>query len=545
MKKNNATPHMLTNVALCKPAYQSSLSKWSTQAGATGGTQQWGHDHFGFHTDVEASPWWYVDLMCEYPIDRIVLHNRINGYIDNARTIKVDISTDKKSWTLIHAGLVFFTDGLYGEPFTLPLQGQVKARYVRVSIGEERYFHLFRVEVFSKTRDLSIAENAPPAISPPESIRQSIPVGILGTSNSVNKGYTHALTMESICVQLNASIGSSHSTFIPYRLKQIEGKKISTLILDFYVNEQRAENYGYDFFDLISGIIDYIGSWCAKYDVIPVVLIMPTRWAYKANRELKLPKKLIELCKNKQIPYFDGHQFIESLSRRWKREPQSFFHDDHHLNIFVARCLGTVLSQSIRNLFCRVAEPHLQINKSKVSISKFSHIPVNASKNKALTVRQTSLLKEEFARLSHGEALTIKTEEDVEVVALVINMAQTNGALVIEGGGSLTKRLDNLYYDPEKSLWLVTWSLDSPVMSRNKELSFMCVSSSNLLKFEDNDHREGSEKNASHHNAIVELQGIVVRHAKNIHEVIKVVGIDLNLTNKAYFNMVAPEFTSQ
>lgn len=536
---------MLINVALCKPAYQSSLSRWSTRAGAAGGTQQWGCDHFGFHTDAKPNPWWYVDLMCEYPIDRIVLHNRTNGYIDNARTIKVDISTDKESWTLIHAGLAFFTGGPDGEPFTLPLQGRVKARYVRVSIEEEKYLHLFRVEVFSKADDLFTAENTSSALpSSQESSRKNISIGVLGTSNSINRGYTHTLPSENIQIQLNASIGSSHSTFIPFRLKQFEGRKISVLILDFYVNEQRAENHGYDFSELISNIMDYVGNWCAKNDVIPVILIMPTGWAYKAGAHTELLKKVIEFCKEKQMPYFDGHQFIEELSRRWARKPLSFFHDDHHLSIFAARCLGMLLSQSIRDLFCRATVPNLQIRKVKATFSRFSHIPSKASKNKTLTVRQTSLLKEEFVRLSYGESLSIKLEEDVEVVALIINMAQTNGALVIQGKNSLTKRLDNLYYDPERSLWLVTWSLKNPVLSHNKELSFTCVSSLNSSQFEDNDHRGGSEKNASLNASVVEIQGIVVRHKKTLQETIKISGIDLNLTSKAYYSTIAPEYTN-
>jgi hypothetical protein len=140
---------MTVNVAIGKPARQSSLSQWSTDLGAGGavtGAMPW---DYGFHTDFEADPWWMVDLLRIYPVDRIVLHNRLRGYFDRARNCRVEVSEDGTTWLLIHAGLVLFNGGDVGPPLTLPLGKQVLARYVRVSLPGREVLHLAQVEVFA------------------------------------------------------------------------------------------------------------------------------------------------------------------------------------------------------------------------------------------------------------------------------------------------------------------------------------------------------------------------------------------------------------
>jgi hypothetical protein len=71
---------VLVNVAKGKPASQSSLSQWS--AGPDDATRAVAGSFpaaFAFHTATENCPWWQVDLLDIYPIERIVVHNRLDA----------------------------------------------------------------------------------------------------------------------------------------------------------------------------------------------------------------------------------------------------------------------------------------------------------------------------------------------------------------------------------------------------------------------------------------------------------------------------------
>jgi len=145
-------PAARINIAIGKPATQSSFSKWSKGDDAAGAVTGAMPENFGFHTAEEMAPWWQLDLLQTYWIDRIVLHNRRDGWQDRARSLVVDVSEDGATWQLIHAGTVFFTDGEHGA-LTLPLGGKIPARHVRVSLTEKTVLHLAQVEVFITNGD--------------------------------------------------------------------------------------------------------------------------------------------------------------------------------------------------------------------------------------------------------------------------------------------------------------------------------------------------------------------------------------------------------
>jgi hypothetical protein len=140
---------MVVNVAIGKPATQSSMSQWSSELGAGGAVTGTISSPFGFHTDLEAGPWWMVDLETTYPIERIVIHNRLDMCFERASSCKVEISLDGLYWRLVHAGVAHFLGGWVGPPLTLPLGSRILARFVRISLTEREMLHLAQVEVFA------------------------------------------------------------------------------------------------------------------------------------------------------------------------------------------------------------------------------------------------------------------------------------------------------------------------------------------------------------------------------------------------------------
>lgn len=151
--KLSSDPYLI-NVALGKPAAQSTLSGWSTELGAGGLINGDFSQNFGFHTDLEDAPWWDVDLLVRVPIEAIIVHNRLDTAQEAARTLKIEISDDKKTWITVHIGLCHFGSHLYGMPLTIPLGGKVCARFVRLSLTERAYFHLSQLEVLVDRRKL-------------------------------------------------------------------------------------------------------------------------------------------------------------------------------------------------------------------------------------------------------------------------------------------------------------------------------------------------------------------------------------------------------
>jgi hypothetical protein len=145
------TDRRLLDVAFGKPAEQSTLSPWSSHLGASGVLGPDTFD-FGFHTEEEDEPWWRVDLLSPFPISEIRVHNRRDGFRDNARTLIVEASLDGEAWTLIHAGLAYFGVEGDGGPLVCPLDGKTFFRHVRLRLRENRYFHLSRVEVLIDAR---------------------------------------------------------------------------------------------------------------------------------------------------------------------------------------------------------------------------------------------------------------------------------------------------------------------------------------------------------------------------------------------------------
>jgi len=135
------------NIALNMPATQSSFSIWSKANDAQGGNNGRITGGFGFHTDVEAEPWWQVDLAREQPIQEIRIFNRVDACHKRARSLRVLISSDGLSWQKIHdqAGQDF--GGIDGRPLKVLVAGTA-ARFVRLQLAEVNCLHLDEVEIY-------------------------------------------------------------------------------------------------------------------------------------------------------------------------------------------------------------------------------------------------------------------------------------------------------------------------------------------------------------------------------------------------------------
>ncbi|WP_353862033.1 discoidin domain-containing protein [Azospirillum formosense] len=141
----------LRNVALHKPAAQSSVSRWSRTndpQGAVNGIRTGG---FGFHTDREESPWWQVDLLTVARIETVVVYNRtdVPETMGRLRSLMVLSSRDGLVWDRLYVHDGSPIGGVEGAPLRLSCPG-VEARFVRLQLRECENLHVDEVEVWAR-----------------------------------------------------------------------------------------------------------------------------------------------------------------------------------------------------------------------------------------------------------------------------------------------------------------------------------------------------------------------------------------------------------
>jgi hypothetical protein len=143
------------NLALRKPAIQSSTSEWSWSddpaLDAAGGNDGLVTGYYGFHTNAEQDPWWQVDLCQPEYIGELVIFNRIDPPALAARAARLRVSTslDGENWQEIFRrsdGAPF--GGVDGNPLRVQLSERVRARFVRVQSMGRDCLHLDEIEIY-------------------------------------------------------------------------------------------------------------------------------------------------------------------------------------------------------------------------------------------------------------------------------------------------------------------------------------------------------------------------------------------------------------
>ena len=139
-----ATPEVTagatTNLAGGKPAQQSSTypGGYPASNGVDGRKDNGGM----FHTNNESNPWWQVDLQGDYALSHIMLYNRTDCCSERQRTVQVLLSQNGSDWQTIYAH-----PGTDFKVLRVEAGGR-PARYVRLQLAEQNYFHLQEVEVY-------------------------------------------------------------------------------------------------------------------------------------------------------------------------------------------------------------------------------------------------------------------------------------------------------------------------------------------------------------------------------------------------------------
>lgn len=494
----------LVNVSNGKPAKQSSLSKWSKEGDASRAVALGlGELDFAFHTGEDDPAWWCVDLLAIYPISSIRIHNRRGTSSHRADELLIEYGVNFGEYFTLCRHQGHFTVG--GGCLNLVVDG-IPARFIRISRTGRGCLHLSRVEVFASEDALRDAENSVDYIPCVEA--KKISFGLLGTSNSIMNGYKESLTDQNFRLIKNFSVGSSHSCFLIFQLKNIRRlhaeNPIEWIVVDFCVNEERAF--------LKSGLafqsqtIDFIKFLVRNFDELgirPVFLMYPFRDSLDLESPVRaVREKYKKFFEDASISYVDVAELIGGLAASWGRSSKSLYFDDSHPRLLVSRIVGGVLAENIlRWNFQRE-------DYRRGLLSDFQYSVIDVAIGRRSVKRATRLMCCQFLVLTDLPAM-VEIPVGSEIVGVALNMARSNCYLRFEDGlGNVSyKDCDNDYNKGSRDYWLVCWNLQQPISVPTGTLRLTaCRSADGPVEMNDHLFRERSVGAP-----MVEISSLIVR----------------------------------
>ncbi|GAA4491061.1 galactose-binding domain-containing protein [Gluconacetobacter tumulicola] len=138
------------NIALGMPAWQSSICHHSnvndTKKDAEGANDGNLNSIYGFHTDEESNPWWSVNLLSAYAIEKIIIYNR-RTCSDRLSGFEILSSDDGFEWLnrYTHHGQV-------GETIEINFSQSFCCKMLRVMLPRVGILHFIEFQVFGEKK---------------------------------------------------------------------------------------------------------------------------------------------------------------------------------------------------------------------------------------------------------------------------------------------------------------------------------------------------------------------------------------------------------
>ena len=136
-----------------KPAAQSSVSEWSraptAQEDAAGALDGKIDGTRKFHTALEQNPWWQVDLLKNYKISEVRIHNTCDATSSRFKNFSLSVSIDGEVWAEITRKDDDIPVELDCNPYIWRELWPAWGRFVRVTLLGPGFLHLDQVEVYT------------------------------------------------------------------------------------------------------------------------------------------------------------------------------------------------------------------------------------------------------------------------------------------------------------------------------------------------------------------------------------------------------------
>jgi hypothetical protein len=146
------------NLALGKPATQSSIGGWSTgktpEDDARGGNNGYLREPgaYGFHTEWEMTPWWQVDLEDVFLVEEIRIRNRQGDTAWRLRHFTLLRSDDGETWVECHRKQ---DDAIFdASPYVVRFDPAVPARFIRIRLDAQEFLHFDQCMIYGRKPDI-------------------------------------------------------------------------------------------------------------------------------------------------------------------------------------------------------------------------------------------------------------------------------------------------------------------------------------------------------------------------------------------------------
>ena len=239
----------LVDLAEGKNAIQSTISRWSMINDAKRAiSKNINIECYAFHTDIEDSPWWMVDLEEVCDIDYIRVKNRINStfhFIKKALTMQVALSLDGVNWTLVSKELCKWDDAKL--IFEAEILQRQKARYVKLFLKERNYFHLAKVEVFLRKVKGYIVAAKPDGFG----MRLASMINAIYLSEKIDGKFAFAWPLDTDTDTLGAQVSekSDDKNYMSVSIDKPENIFTKEFLEHHLIVDSRIRGYHGDFYD--------------------------------------------------------------------------------------------------------------------------------------------------------------------------------------------------------------------------------------------------------------------------------------------------------
>jgi FkbM family methyltransferase len=219
------------NIALNRPATQSSTCSWSTDPNADVDARiaNDGDLNSGryFHTNQELDPWWQVDFGDAFLIERVIIHNRTD-MPERLRRFTLLRSLDGANWQ------PFFrkTDTTVSETYVAEIDDMCLARFIRVRLDGNECLHFRECQVFGRRPEAALRERLQIEDRRTLELRHALPPGRNGSISQIG-GFDVFVDDENYASDIRQAIQKGYYE-----------KRERTLIKDFVVPGDRVLDIG-------------------------------------------------------------------------------------------------------------------------------------------------------------------------------------------------------------------------------------------------------------------------------------------------------------
>jgi hypothetical protein len=254
-------------------------------------------------------------------------------------------------------------------------------------------------------------------------------VTVIGTSNSILRGgWSYGLRESPHVEVFNIySLGFSTTVLLPKVMAEPGLADSDFVLLDFEVNEEDAIFWKQAGVEEIRGrVLDFIVR-ALPAKAIPVFVSMPcTRHIGKQTSARQLYSAL---ARELGVPYFDCYEFLDKVLGPHADGWEVYFLDPAHMKPPYAYEFGKRITESLARID-RTAIRRAE-RTEMLKIYSYRWIVDSAPINCERFVRKTSLVEECFVRMRPGDLLTFGFDTDVNLVAIGVNIAQSDAAIIV------------------------------------------------------------------------------------------------------------------